>query len=101
MARRHPPAHVKAECDRCGRIYKLVELRREWTNYLVCPDCWDPKTKQEFPDPIQSEDPAIRNARPRNDIVVNHGQAVTSIDFIPRSFTVGAGICEIGKVLIE
>lgn len=101
MARRGTAPHVKAECDRCGHIKKLIELRKEWTGYLVCHECWDPRTKQDFPDPIQSEDTAIRQARPRNDVIVNQGQAITALDFIPRSWTVGAGIGETGEVLIE
>jgi ribosome-binding protein aMBF1 (putative translation factor) len=91
---------VKAQCDRCGFIYRHRELRKEWTGLRVCSDCYDPKTKQEFPDPIDSDSSTVRDPRPRNDKIVNTGEAQTALDFIPRSWRVGAGICRTGQVQV-
>lgn len=91
---------VKAQCDRCGFIYRQHELYKEWTGFKVCLDCLDPKTKQEFPGPIDADSSTVREPRPRNDKTVNSGEAVTALDFIPRSWRVGAGICKTGQVLV-
>jgi hypothetical protein len=37
-----------AECQRCHFKFKASELRREWTNLLVCDQCYDPRHPQEF-----------------------------------------------------
>ena len=33
-------------CDRCGFKFRLSELQLEWTNYLVCTKCLDPRHPQ-------------------------------------------------------
>lgn len=90
---------VRAQCDRCGWIYKRYQLTEEWTGYMVCPECWDPKTKQDFPDPIGSDNSIVKRPRPREDATTSQGQAVTSKDFISRCWRVGAGVGEVGEVL--
>lgn len=37
-----------AICDRCGFKYKADELREEWTGWMVCDHCWEPRHPQEF-----------------------------------------------------
>lgn len=42
-----------AICDRCGFKFRLGQLRKEWTNLMVCSgpetnDCWDPRHPQEY-----------------------------------------------------
>lgn len=37
-----------ALCDRCQRKYKASELRKEWTGWMVCDSCWEPRHPQEF-----------------------------------------------------
>ena len=49
----HNHDHILAICDRCGFKYRLSQLRREWTNLMVChgPEtngCWEPRHPQEY-----------------------------------------------------
>ncbi|MBT8449023.1 MAG: hypothetical protein KJO69_05005 [Gammaproteobacteria bacterium] len=37
-----------ALCDRCQRKYKANELKKEWTGWIVCESCWEPRHPQEF-----------------------------------------------------
>jgi hypothetical protein len=37
-----------ALCDRCQKKYKAYELRREWTGWMVCDTCWEPRHPQDF-----------------------------------------------------
>lgn len=44
-----------AICDRCGFKFRNYMLRKEWTGFMVCFDCWDYRHPQDFvrgvPDP--------------------------------------------------
>ena len=59
-----------AECDVCGFVYKLHELRTttekgKVTNILACPTCWDAAHPQNKLGMYPVLDPqAIRNPRP-------------------------------------
>jgi hypothetical protein len=35
-------------CDRCGNKYKASQLRKEWDNFMVCSECWEPRQPQDF-----------------------------------------------------
>lgn len=35
-----------AICDRCGFKFQHGQLRKEWTGFMVCSPCWDPKHPQ-------------------------------------------------------
>ena len=35
--------YTKGECMRCGFVYDLRDIRKEWSGARVCPDCWDKK----------------------------------------------------------
>ena len=37
-----------ALCDRCQKKYKANQLRKEWTGWMVCESCWEPRHPQEF-----------------------------------------------------
>ncbi len=38
-----------AICDRCGFQYKYLTLKKEWTGFRVCPECYEPKHPQLEP----------------------------------------------------
>jgi len=38
----------KAICDRCGRLYKMSTLRKEWNGLYTCSSCWEPRQTQDF-----------------------------------------------------
>jgi hypothetical protein len=35
-----------AICDRCALRYKLNQLKKEWTGFKVCQECYEPKHPQ-------------------------------------------------------
>lgn len=37
-----------ALCDRCGFKFKASELKEEWTGWMVCKECWEPRHPQDF-----------------------------------------------------
>ena len=53
-----------AICDTCGFRYKYTKLRKEWTGFRVCSECYEPKHPQLNP-PRHLVDPqALKNPRP-------------------------------------
>lgn len=54
----------KGVCMRCGFEYRLSRLRKEWTNFRVCPDCWDPKPEDLRPLHVGPEGLPRPNASP-------------------------------------
>jgi hypothetical protein len=66
-----------SQCDRCGFRYKLKQLKalvikRNITNILVCPTCWEPDQPQLLLGETPVNDPqAVRNPRPDNSYVVS------------------------------
>lgn len=86
----------KGECDRCGFIYKLRQLRTEWTGFKVCPTCWDPLPKQDFPDQLEAERTALIDPRPEHDIIPAIGRIKDPFDIIGRSFYGAGGNAGVG-----
>jgi hypothetical protein len=62
--------NARAACDRCGRYYRLPELKGETykqrpVNNRVCPDCFDPDHPQLMLGTFPINDPqAVRDPRP-------------------------------------
>ena len=53
-----------ALCDRCGQRYQYLVLRKEWTGFKVCPECYEPKHPQLEPRRRVSDPQALKDARP-------------------------------------
>lgn len=51
-------------CDRCGFRFKLLQLKKEWTGFKVCPQCFEPKHPQLEPKRHIGEAIALREPRP-------------------------------------
>ena len=56
--------YSRAICDRCGFDYHYLDLRKEWTGFKVCGECYEPKHPQLEPIRISPDPEAIRDARP-------------------------------------
>tara|TARA_R100001443_G_scaffold24201_3_gene36384 strand:- start:3293 stop:3655 length:363 start_codon:yes stop_codon:yes gene_type:complete len=41
--------YSQAQCDRCGFVYKYLQLRKEWNGLKVCSTCFEPKHPQLEP----------------------------------------------------
>lgn len=61
-------------CDRCGFKYKSNELKKEWTNLMVCNSCWEPRHPQDFVRsiPDQLPLPYTRPEAPDTYVIVNY-----------------------------
>ena len=53
-----------ALCDRCGFQYKLLDLKKEWTGFKVCPQCYEPKAAQLEPLPHVADPESLYEPRP-------------------------------------
>jgi hypothetical protein len=60
MARKPP----KGECQRCGFIYSLAALIKEWTGLRVCKKCADPKPAETRAPKVKPEGLPLPNASP-------------------------------------
>jgi len=70
-----------AICDRCGFQYKYLTLKKEWTGFRVCSECYEPKHPQLEPIHNVSDPEALRFPRPNlsPDVVAGAG-VVKTID---------------------
>jgi hypothetical protein len=64
-----------AICDRCGFKVEVTELRKEWTGFRVCKDCYSIKP---FKRPKFETVRPVRNARPDQDY--SAGTTTLSVD---------------------
>lgn len=64
-----------ALCDRCQRKYKASQLRKEWTGFMVCKKCYEPRHPQEFLKG-RKEDENVSWTRPDS----NADTSVTTVD---------------------
>lgn len=58
------PNGAYGTCQRCGFKYRLSELKREWSNLLVCDPCWDPLPDTFVPPVVTAEGMPLPNASP-------------------------------------
>mgnify|MGYP003624377625 FL=1 len=56
--------HALGICDRCGQQYKLNSLKKDWTGFKVCFECYETKHPQLLPKRNFSDAIALRDARP-------------------------------------
>lgn len=52
-----------ANCDRCGFKFKASKLKEEWTGFMVCKECWEPRHPQDFLRGVP-DDPSVPWTRP-------------------------------------
>lgn len=77
MARYAIGRHAIAICDRCGLQWAYLALRKEWTGWMVCPECFEERHPQDFPPRAVADAEALRDARP-------------DVKFLHPNITVGA-----------
>lgn len=49
---------------RCGYDFRVNKLRKEWTGFRVCPDCYDCRPADTRPPRLQPEGLPVANASP-------------------------------------
>ena len=54
-----------AICDRCGFEKKYSQLIKEWTGFMVCSECYEPKSPQLIPSRHIADPEALKNPRPQ------------------------------------
>ena len=92
-----------AICDRCGQRYRYLELRKEWTGFKTCPDCFEPKHPQLEPSKVPFEPQVLHEPRPDApetvDIIVSfpvvNSQTFVTEPFLP-SLTARVGTVTLG-----
>lgn len=60
-----------ALCDQCGQQFKLNALKKEWTGFKVCDECYEPKHPQLEPKRTLNEPQALLEPRPEGRLGVN------------------------------
>lgn len=89
---------AQATCDRCGDKVLYKTLKEEWTGFMVCKDCLDPKTKLEFPTYFPTDAESLRNPRPDNDMEASDGTVYIGDDDLGQSFRTSATVVALGTV---
>lgn len=56
--------HSLAQCDRCGFVYKYLQMKMEWNGLKVCPECYEPKQPQLQPINAPSDPQSLKQPRP-------------------------------------
>jgi len=56
--------YALAICDRCGFQYPYLDLKKEWTGFKTCPECYEPKHPQLEPKRNVGDRIALREPRP-------------------------------------
>ena len=101
--------HSLAICDRCGFRYKYTQLRKEWTGFFVCSECYEPKEPQLDPVPHVADPEALRNPRTQvpSSLVAGEGvvrtidansMMTTTGDSIGSAFSLDAATGQVGTV---
>lgn len=60
-----------ALCDQCGQQFKLNQLKKEWTGFKLCDECYQPKHPQLEPKRTIKESMALLEPRPEARLGVN------------------------------
>jgi len=56
--------HALAICDRCGQQYPYLSVKKEWTGFKVCPECYEPKHPQLEPKRNTADPQSLYQPRP-------------------------------------
>ena len=57
-----------AICDRCGFEKKYSKLINEWTGFMVCSECYEPKSPQLMMPRSVADPEALKNPRPPTNV---------------------------------
>jgi PHP family Zn ribbon phosphoesterase len=94
--------YALAICDRCGFEYKYTSLKKEWTGFRVCNECFEVKHPQLEPVNHVADAQALQNPRPAvnaADVDANQMMSTTG-DPIGSEFSQDASTGEIGTVTV-
>jgi len=66
--------------DRSGFVYRLNDMRKEWTGSLVGPDEWEKKQPQLDPRRHVSDPQALKDPRPNTPMVLSIYVGVPNVE---------------------
>ena len=103
--------YALAICDRCGFEYKYTSLKKEWTGFRVCNECFEVKHPQLEPVNHIADAEALQHPRPAVNAADVAGAGVvrtidanqmmsTTGDPIGSEFSQDASTGEIGTVTV-
>jgi len=71
--------YARAICDRCGFDVAYSELKKEWTGFKVCNECYEPKSPQLEPSHQITDPESLEQPRPTNpEPTTGQGYAIVS-----------------------
>lgn len=91
--------YAKGVSDRSGFVYRLKDMKKEWTGALVGPDEFETKHPQLTIRRVPADPKPLRNARPERREPYNVFTGVPNLPGDPFTFVVGTG--SIGQVTVE
>jgi hypothetical protein len=56
--------YARAICDRCGFDVPYLDLKKEWTGFKVCSECYEPKSPQLEPSHQVTDPESLHQPRP-------------------------------------
>ena len=56
--------YSRAQCDRCGFVYKYLDLKIQWNGLKVCYECYETKHPQLEPQNVRPDPEALYQPRP-------------------------------------
>jgi hypothetical protein len=65
-------------CDRCGFQYKASQLQKEWTGFMVCKECYEPRHPMDFM-PAPKAEKAPPWIRPPNEVEISPDYVDSSV----------------------
>tara|TARA_R110000803_G_scaffold177722_1_gene240073 strand:+ start:285 stop:626 length:342 start_codon:yes stop_codon:yes gene_type:complete len=103
--------YALAICDRCGFQYKYTSLKKEWTGFRVCSECFEVKHPQLEPISHIADAEALQYPRPAQSAADVAGSGVvrtidanqmmsTTGDPIGSEFNQSAATGEIGTITV-
>lgn len=68
-------------CDRCAQVVRHSAMRKEWTGFMVCVPCFDPRPPYLDAPNVYPEGLPIQDARPEPaDVELEDDEPVTGDD---------------------
>lgn len=90
--------YALAICDRCGQQQRYLDMQKEWTGFLVCTECFEPKHPQLEPITTPSDPQALYQPRPARIEPYNIYVGVPPIEKLDQLPVIAVGV--VGNVTV-
>lgn len=90
--------HSVSICDRCGQQYPYLSMQKEWTGFIVCQECYEPKHPQLEPITTPVDPQALYEPRPARTEPYNVYVGIPTVENETLGSVTGVGV--IGYVTV-